>query len=79
MKYFLISSIICTLLLFCSCTSISLNQIEQKQLKEYIEYSNSIIEKQLSKDINKRERLQPYRTRYRLIQPLMQRIDKKDN
>ena len=76
MKFIYISCIICLSILFTGCNSISLNQMEQKQLKEYIEYSNAIIEKQFSNDTNKRLRLQPYRTRYRLIQPILQKIQK---
>ena len=66
---FLIS--ICLCLTGCS----SLTKEEKEQLKEYINYSNTLIEQKL-KNENPREVLQPYRARYRVVCPIVEKITK---
>ena len=66
------------LLLLTGCSTISLNKTEQTELLEYIKYSNDLIETTY-KDTEPRKVLQPYRTRYRLIQPIILRIKQENN
>lgn len=56
--------------LIAGCSAVSLNKTQQLEIKEYVVYSNNLIE-QLLKDEQPRKRLQPHRTRYRLAQQII--------
>lgn len=74
-----IKILLCILsIIFCAgcTTSIQMTKIQKQQLKQYIVYSNNLIEEILKNDQNPRQRLEPYRTRYRLVQPILDKIEK---
>ena len=65
-KYILIISL---LLIITGCNSYS--NIEKQQIKQYIEYSNNLIQQLLKNQNDSRTKLQPYRARYRLVKTII--------
>ena len=75
MKIKILLCILCLTILTGCTSTIQMTNIQQKQLKQYIIYSNNLIEEFFKNDQNPRQRLEPYRTRYRLIQPLLDKLE----